>query len=224
MNKKHIKIIAEITVIIVCTASIGYIAYSGVWVEWITGEWRNEYDFFISLYPKEPVYNVTLYLPILMVKGEVSSLMFQMDYPSNWTWNITETEHGKMLKISADFISVEGNTIRIRVKTGHVVNTQNPVGNEPVLYPRYNETPTEHEIEITAKYEYQSYMYAEYNTSTTNKLSVGIWMEGSKYRTYSLPYPGSQGASYTDRIYYTIIGGSQGWHAVNGTLQIGGRV
>ena len=217
MNKKHIGIIAIASVIVICTASIGYIAYSGVWRDWVAGEWKNSYDFSISFGTTENLYNVTLYLPILMVNDEVDSLMFEIDYPSNWTWNITDTEYGKMLKISTDIMPAGGCRMEIVNKVAnHLINAKNPVGNEPVLYPRLNETSVKHGEMESAKYEYTSKIYAEYNASSENLLNIEIWVGGGKIRPVLNAYDAS---SYGDKI-DCFVNGSGIWYTVNGTLKI----
>jgi len=137
MNKKHIGIIAVISILIVCTASIGYIAYSGVWRDWIAGERESSYIYWVQISSTRELYNVTLYIPFPMKDGEVTSLANEMTNKfseKNWTAEIIDTEHGKMLKISHS-TPPRGVSITIDEEAKHVVNTKKPVGNEPVLYP-----------------------------------------------------------------------------------------
>ena len=219
MSKKHIGIIAIASVVIVCTASIGYIAYSGVWKDWIAGEWKNSYDFSIFLGTTENVYNVTLYLPLLMINDEVSPLMYEIDYPSNWTWNITDTEYGKMLKISAEIITAGGYSISAQKNVTSTINTRNPVENEPILHPISNFTEVNKYTDpLVTIATYQSCIYANYNSSDTGELSIHIRFSGKHYRE-TLMWDGIQCDLYRQTIYYTIYGGAHMWHMVNVSLE-----
>jgi len=98
MNKKHIGIIAVISILIVCTASIGYIAYSGVWRDWIAGERESSYIYWVQISSTRELYNVTLYIPFPMKDGEVTSLANEMTNKfseKNWTAEIIDTETEK---------------------------------------------------------------------------------------------------------------------------------
>lgn len=208
MNKKHIKIIAAISVIVVCTASVGYIAYSGVWKDWVAGECESRYAYRIHISSTRDIYNVTLYIPFPMKNGEMSSSLLVDETVNklseeNWTAEIIDTEHGKMLKISAD-TPPRGIYIVIHKEVKHVINTKKPVGNEPVLNPRFNDTGNE----------YKSYIYADYNTSLDNKLDINISMSGVNYR-------GEFGVSeyYKDQVWCEIDGETHTWYIVNGTLK-----
>jgi hypothetical protein len=211
MSKNHLKIIVAISVIVVCTASIGYIAYSGVQIDWLAGKWDNHYTYQIEIETDKPLYNVTLYLPILM-KGEavpdvVDDMIDELS-GENWSCNIVETEYGKMLKMSIDTIVV-GSFVVVRKEVKYIINTKDPVGKEPIFYPRLNETTTN----------YQTCIYGNYNTSLDTNFTIRLYFSGWKDR-------GVLGAiqikKYTDTIETKIIGESHGWHVVNGILKVEG--
>ncbi len=220
MNKKYIGIIAVISILIVCTASVGYIAYrigSAVWKDRFDTEWENEYGYELKYSATDELYNISLYLPIPMKDGEPHSLANEMANrfsEENWTSEIIDTERGKMLKISREKISKDTLTLGVFFilgkKTTHSIDTKNPMENEPLFSPRVNASSTN----------FQSYIYAIYNSSDDAKLTINITFQGGKHRG------GIWGVTlmkyYRDEVNYVIIGESDGWHLVNGTLEIKG--
>jgi hypothetical protein len=69
MSKKHIGMIAVVSVVVVCTASVGYIAYSGVWKDWVGGECDSSYRYWIDIKNSEDIHNATL-SPISDERGD----------------------------------------------------------------------------------------------------------------------------------------------------------
>ncbi len=146
-----------------------------------------------------------------MLNGKISSLVFEainISKPADWICDIIDTEYGKMLRISAEVITPDYHSIEIRKKITYTINTENPVGNEPIFYPRLNDTGPS----------YVTHIYADYNTSTDTKVVIYMDIQGSNER-------GVLGATeleqYQDKIgFYTIEGESHGWHVVNGRLII----
>jgi hypothetical protein len=210
MSKKHIGII--VSGIVIMATLTGCVMSSGC-LEWVglAGEWKHDYDYCITITPDKTIYNMTLYLPVLMLKGEVHYLVFDAinkSKPSNWLCNVIDTEYGKMLRISADIIAPEYYSIKIRKETTHTINTKNPTGNEPLFYPRINDTDQS----------YNSYIYAEYNTSTDTNVVIYMGIQGSNERGV---LGGTQLEQYEDKIgFYTIKGESHSWHVVNGIFRI----
>lgn len=211
MNKKHIGIIAVISVIAVCTASIGYITYSDVWRVWVYHYDRNDYSYTVVIESDEELYNLTLYLPILMRDGEIFSLTYDMRNRfsgENMTSEIIDTDYGNMLKISWN-ISTIGEGMYRHQDANHTINTKNPVGNEPTFYPRVNESLST----------YQSYIYVEYNRSQTAQnasLHISLSILGTSIHDV---FTKRTSSGYRDSIDCDLYLHGEGYYTINGSLE-----
>lgn len=204
MSKKRIITVASLAV--VCVVVLGIFA-SEIWVEWFAGKWTNRYSYWFYIDCDADLYNVTLYIPILMAKGEISQItneIFQ-SMPSNWTAGLMDTEYGKMVKISASTIYAGYYSVQGANYVGDI-NVEKPTESEPVLQPRVNDTGTT----------YKSYLYATYNTLANTKLTISIRIRGEKERGIGAAI---DIRGYEDAINCTIIGESSGWHVVDGVLE-----
>lgn len=208
MSKKHLGII--VSGIVIMATLTGCVMSSGC-LDLFAGEWTHNYDYWVTITPNKTIYNITLFLPVPMLNGEVHYLVFDAinaSKPSDWKCNIVDTEYGKMLRISADIITPDYHSIKIVEHTTHTINTKNPVGNEPIFYPRVNNTGRN----------YVTYIYADYNTSTDTKVVICMGIKGSNERGV---LGGTQLEQYRDGIgFYTIEGESHDWHEDNGVLII----
>ena len=163
--------------------------------------------------------------------------------PDDWDCNIVETEYGKMLKISAEKISFRpppppflplpppgekppnanasnyvpsfSEGLSVNVDAGHYINIINPVGNEPLLSPRYNVTET-----YSSCYEYESYIYSDYTATSPNAtVRISVSMDGTNewyYRRGDVLKGG--GNAYIDRVNVTLSEEQHGWHIASGEL------
>jgi hypothetical protein len=135
----------------------------------------------------------------------------------NFTYGVVETEHGRMLAISADRIEVsrvsyrevENETMGWRERIdpseydpddptmgvrndGHFsfsvtmvahesIETADPFGTEPLLGPRYNQTPVECMFGVTERhrcYTYDGRVYASSDTAADTTVSVSTELSG----------------------------------------------
>ena len=239
--------------------TIGVVA--GLWVyhahKLYEESYTSEYHYEITLETDSTLYNVTFYLPLPVFEQE-SKIGYEIvggnaSKPDDWDCHIIETEHGKMLKISADKIAPEFHSLPVPIEPGeepkeppqgkvsdtfseetpvlmpeelsvgvhaeHDINTKNPVGNEPLLSPKYNLTRSTCEFPYPAGgtpdcYEYESRIYAHYTTSLNAKLSLYIELEGrNSWWVY-----GWSGNEYRDNVHIALLGESHGWNAAVGQL------
>jgi hypothetical protein len=202
MNKKLIGIILSLGIVVVaCVASSGCL-------DWFAGEWDSSYRYWVDIKNSEDIYNTTIQLPIPIKDG---IMLFDAnditDKPSDWICEMIDTEHGKMLKISANVITSGYHSLMVRKKTYHEINIDNPTGNEPLLCPRFNVSDNN----------FQSYIYINYTTASDTNLTIHIDFAGSKNR-------GILGAIecrwYSDNIEHTISNKVDGWQVVKGYLEI----
>jgi hypothetical protein len=113
--------------------------------------------------------------------------------------------------------------LSIRVHADHDINTKNPIGNEPLLSPKYNLTRSTYELPYPEGqtppkcYEYESRIYADYTASANAKLSIWIEAEGRN----GWWVHGWSGNWYSDRIELTLIGEQHGWYFTSGKLVAG---
>jgi len=209
MNKKHIGII--ISGIVIVATLTGCVMSSGC-LDLFTGEWSNNYYYLFYIDTTDELHNVTVYIPALMVKGEIASIVKDINNdsskPSDWVCEYIDTEHGKMLKISADTISAGYHSILIEQKVKHIINTENPVGNEPVFYPRFNETNNK----------FQTYLYAKYNTSQITTVEIYLRIEGGKHRSGGFIGPVDELRYYDEQIEKELTGEQHNWYIADGSL------
>ncbi|MFH1054917.1 MAG: hypothetical protein V1744_02350 [Candidatus Altiarchaeota archaeon] len=110
--------------------------------------------------------------------------------------------------------------LSVRVRADHDINTKNPIGNEPLLSPKYNLTRSTYELPYLKGrtppnyYEYESRIYADYATSANANVSIYIETEGrNSWWVY-----GWSGNNYRDRIELTFTGEQHGWYVASGKL------
>jgi hypothetical protein len=105
----------------------------------------------------------------------------------------------------------------------HVINTREPLGNEPVFTPMYNVTRINNKSWSRAEktYQYDSRMYAKYDTSENATVDLSLvnggsnsWWEGGAWGVI-------QGNFYTDSVSVRLSGPQDGWVIVNGELATG---
>lgn len=97
----------------------------------------------------------------------------------------------------------------------YYINTINPVGNEPLLSPRYNVTKLSLDC-----YEYESCIYLDYTTSSpTATVRISVSMDGTNewyYRQGDVLKSG--GNTYIDSVNIILSEKQHGWHVASGEL------
>ena len=222
--KKTIKIGVGVIVIVV--------ALAGLWMyhthELYEKSYRSEYRYEITIDSDSALYNVTLLVPLPIIDGRSrigdEIIAGHASKPDGWSCSIVETKHGKMLKISAEKIP-PGVRKRISavVDVGRDINTKNPIGSEPLLSPKYNLTLSTYDLPYPEGqspptcYEYESRIYADFESPTDAEVSIYIEAEGeNSWWVY-----GWSGNSYRDRVGITFTGEQPGWHIASGKLVYG---
>lgn len=210
--------------------------------------YRSEYHYGIRIQTDSVLHNVTLFvpLPVFEEKSKIGDEMMagNASKRDDWDCRIVETEHGKMLEISAAEIAPEFRPlpvplppesiepgeeetlasmpegITVTVDADHDINTKNPIGNEPLLSPEYDLTRSTCELPYPERrgppncYEYESRIYADYTASPDAKFSIYIELEGRN----SWWVYGWSGNEYRDNVNVTLVGEKHGWHVASGRL------
>jgi hypothetical protein len=219
--------------------------------------YASEYHYAVTIETDSILHNVALYLPLPMLEGASKIgdelIAGNVSKPDDWDCNVAETEHGRMLEISAREIAPQfhplptpiepgtepqeppdGNVsdtfprttvstpegISITVHADHGINTKKPIGNEPLLSPKYNLTRSTCELPYPEGrtppgcYEYQSRIYTDYTAPPNAKFSIYIELEGrNSWWVY-----GWSGNEYRDNANVTLLGENHGWHVTSGKL------
>jgi|GEM_PF-2154231 len=192
--------------------------------DWLCGPWENHYELYIGIGSKYNLSNITLYLPVPMLHGNVWSKISEIEIDENWRTEVINTSYGKMLKLTANI--TEWDSLEIEEYPSKEIITNNPVGNSLTLYPRFNESYVGierpgvlPETRAYKAYKYGSYIYAKYNTSSENEVSIWIRFHGGKSRANPLGITSVwYGYGYEEKITCTITGSGKGWYNVTGRL------
>ena len=103
------------------------------------------------------------------------------------------------------------------------INTKFPIGNEPVLNPAYNLTLSKYDMpypenrEPPTVHDYDSLIYADYETSPEAKVSTSVHFSGrNEWWIY-----GWNWNQYQEYIYADLSGPQQGWVQLQGKITIG---
>jgi len=228
------------------------VVLAGLWMYHAHGlyeeSYRSEYHYGITIQSDSVLHNITLFvpLPVFEEKSKIGDEIMagNASKRDDWDCRIVETEHGKMLKISAEEIAPEfhplpvplppesiepgeeetpasmSKGISVTVAADHNINTKNPTGNEPLLSPEYNLTRSACELPYPegrtppACYEYESRIFADYTASPDAKFSIYIELEGRN----SWWVYGWSGNEYRDNVNVTLVGERHGWYIASGRL------
>ncbi len=113
--------------------------------------------------------------------------------------------------------------ISVTLHADHDINTKNPIGNEPLLAPEYNLTPSSYDVPYPEGQtppkvgKYESRVYADYISSPDAKISVYVILEGTnRWWVYGWSFN-----KYTDQVETTITGEQHGWSVMTGKLMEG---
>lgn len=110
------------------------------------------------------------------------------------------------------------------VKADHMINTRFPVGNEPVLLPKYNLRESEEEPIVPRSehlnpeyFDYESLVYAHYDTSNDTDVQIFVELNSrNEWWVYGWQYN-----DYIDRISIRLSGPQEGWVKAEGKLTTG---
>jgi hypothetical protein len=200
----------------------------------------SSYDYDVMLTTDSTLSNVTLYLPIPVINNtssvgtDIVEHHFNDDDPS-WEYALVDTEYGLMLSMKNEKIEPKYTTSnKYSVKTqlpsidlstmvfsNQAIDTMNPLGNEMVLMPKYNLT---HNVNASGAYsrtseqlDYESRMYAYYETSSDANVSISIYLNAHNQWWIG----GWQYNSYWETMEIMLSGPQDGWTTVNGQLVTG---
>ncbi|AKB74090.1 hypothetical protein MSLAZ_0829 [Methanosarcina lacustris Z-7289] len=198
----------------------------------------SSYDYRVELTTDSTLSNVTLYLPLPVINN-TSSVGTDIvenhfnDYDRSWKYALVDTEHGLMLSINNEKIEPKYATrsrdskkilhpsiFRTILFTNQTIDTMNPLGNEMVLMPKYNIT---HNVTrrpyppASEQFDYESKMYAHYDTSSDANVSISIYLNGRNGWWIG----GWLYNSYWENMEIKLSGSQAGWTTVNGQLFTG---
>jgi hypothetical protein len=200
----------------------------------------SSYDYHIFLTTDSTLSNVTLYFPLPVINNTSSVGMDIVEHNFNnndpsWEYALVDTEHGLMLSMKNEKIkpkyttsnkysekiprpSIDLSTI---VFSNLTVNTMNPLGNEMVLMPKYklihNVSASEAYSRPYKQFDYESRMYAYYETSSNANVSISIYLDA--YNEWWIG--GWQSNSYREAMEIKLSGSQDGWTTVDGELVTG---
>ncbi len=185
---------------------------------------RSSYDYDVILTTDSTLSNATLYLPLPVINSTSSVGMDIVEHHFNnndpsWEYALVNTEHGLMLSMKNE--KAKSIDLSTMVLSNHTINTMSPLGNEMVLMPKYNLT---HNVNASGVYsrtseqfDYESQMYASYETSSNANVSISIYL-GARNEWW---IGGWQYNSYWETMEIKLSGPQDGWVKVNGELVTG---
>lgn len=210
-----------------------------------SSQYRYQVD--IDLEDGSSVNNLKLYVPLPSCNEESIKEDFKNTTgPEDWELSTVDTEHGKMLKISAERIdaayrstplprepgeeptepinpnpnrTIQLNRVTKTIDSDEEINTANPQGNEPLLRPKYNLTTTECPFPHPDNgLKCYEYQSAVYidYESDYDRPVISITFEG----TNTWWIYGWTGNEFRDRVYLTA-GEEKGWLIADGELITG---
>lgn len=255
--KKFIKIFLLFAILIIA-ASVIWANHQNQMYE---DTFQNEYQYDSSIKTLHPLHNVTLYLPLPSdgnesFFSETLKSENNLNKPTGWNCSIAETNHGKMLQITAHEIDPEFYSTPVPIEEGqdeglnrtinesteysedtpipypegfsiyqnvdHELDTRNPLENETTFIPKYNikeiasQFPNE-DNENVKTYQYESLLYAKYNTTSENTVDISMSFMGmNSWWIYS--WSGNQ---YHEHLHITLEGNQDGWVPIEGEIVTG---
>lgn len=104
------------------------------------------------------------------------------------------------------------------------IDTKEPIGNEPVLQPKFNLIESEDKNRVPTPenidpqyYDYEGRIFAEYETSSDADVEIYVSLYGIN-EVWILGWTSNE---YRDTMGITLIGSQEGWTPVNGELVTG---
>jgi hypothetical protein len=197
---------------------------------------ESEYGYSVTLATNATLSNVTLYLPYpASDEGSPFDAAFEgtagnASVPEGWRVAPVETEHGRMLRVTASEVSTrlrsdgrryETHTLRADVPAGHDIDTVDPVGSEPLLRPAdgFETVPCPNRAfpsRATCRI-YGTRLYAQYDAPEDADADVDVVVVFGGYDDLG----GGRGRWYSERVIARLEGTRDGWVEVPGDLQAG---
>ncbi|RXA14367.1 hypothetical protein EQO05_15200 [Methanosarcina sp. MSH10X1] len=185
---------------------------------------RSSYDYDVMLTTDSTLSNMTLYLPLPVINNtsyvgmDIVEHHFNNNEPS-WEYALVDTEHGLMLSMkNKKPRSIDLSTI---IFSNQTIDTMNPLGNEMVLMPKYKLTHNVNASRVYSRtseqFDYESRMYACYETSSNANVSISIYLNALNEWWIG----GWQSNSYWEVMEIKLSGPQNGWTTVNGELVTG---
>ena len=189
---------------------------------------RSSYHYEVMLTRDSTLKNVTLYLPLPVINNTSSVGMDIVEHHFNnkdpswespWEYALVDTEHGLMLSMKNEKPrSVDLSTI---VFSNQTIDTMNPLSREMVLMPKYklihNVNASGTYSRTSEQFDYESQMYAYYETSSNANVSISIYLNARNEWWIG----GWQYNSYWENMEIKLSGPQDGWTTVNGQLITG---
>ncbi|MCG7850034.1 MAG: hypothetical protein MIO93_12780 [ANME-2 cluster archaeon] len=217
-------------------AIVVLVVLAGLWM-YHTHELKKEtysstYSYDISMQIDSVLTNVTLFLPLPALDGESKiGDSIKMGWgtsaskPDDWECSIVDTEHGEMLKVSADRIAPVFRSLPVPIEPGEEPRETGKVSETysettPVLWPFGISVilPSDYGINTIDPLENEPmlyprhYIYADYKTAPDTKVSLYIRLEGrNEWWVY-----GWSGDQYGDSLFMTLYGEKHGWYQLSG--------
>lgn len=200
----------------------------------------NSYVYHIEIDPAAPLHNVTFMIPYSFgISQNVTTIEnltgYSAGYFTNYSQSAVETENGKMVKITADFIDKpdEGlptDSVRLyqRLSVTGPVNSVYPLDREPVLLPKYSPQRSACDEKNSPRIlpgimplncsVYESRIFASFETYPSSQTIITVTL-GGEHMISSSQSPRREG--YEDTMTATVIGSADGWYNTSGTLLAG---
>jgi hypothetical protein len=202
-----------------------------------SGPVESEYGYSVTLATNATLSNVTLYLPY-PASADGGDAPFDAAFegraetvsvPGGWQVEPVETEHGRMLRVTAtemptrrrsDGHRYETHTLSASVPAGHDIDTVEPIGSEPLLRPAegFEAVPCPNQGGVPTRstcHVFESRLYARYDAPAN--ADVDVFVTSGGYEDLG----GSRGRWYSERVITRLEGPRDGWVEVSGDLQAG---
>ncbi|MFP4559385.1 MAG: hypothetical protein ACLFO6_07810 [Archaeoglobaceae archaeon] len=242
--RRPLKIVIGLVVIVAIVGALWIYHTNSLYEQSFTAEYR--YRVNVDLETGSSINNVTIHVPIPSDGRDVPE---DLTGPDDWDLSIVDTEHGRMLKISADRIethrstpsplepgeepgeelqapadevqAIQLNRITQTITTNKEINTADPQRSEPLLHPKYNLTTTECWFPHGEEQRLKCYKYRSAGfVYYESDSDVSLTISITFEGTNSWWIYGWTGNEYRDRIYLTSEG-EKGWLNPEGQLVIG---
>ncbi len=209
---------------------IGSVIAAGLWSyhtdRLYKESYRSEYNYRITLTTDSVLKSLTFYIPLPIFKEEsqiaAEIVAGNVSKPDDWNFSIVETEHGKMLKITAREFVPEYHSLPIPIEPGKEP-TELPETNSSSTFSQDTPVLTSKEISVT--------LHANHDINTKNPIGNESLLSPEYNLTlsnYDMPYPEGQTPpivhKYESRIYadytaapgakisvYVILEGTNSW-------------
>jgi len=190
------------------------VVVAGLWMYHTHGLYENtyssEYGYRVTIETDSVLHNITLYLPLPVLEekskvgdeiiaGNASKPGEWVSKPDGWDCSIVKTEHGKMLKISAEKMAPEFHSLPVPIE----------LGEEPKELPQGKVSDTfSKETPVLMPKELSVEIHADHDVNTKNPIGNEPLLSPKHNltrSTYELPYPEGRTPpncyEYESRIY-----------------------